>query len=70
MPYHEWRTFCNLGNAISRDIAGRKFQHGGDEKTEIIDLCSLGKAEAAGNVNSKHLKVEWRIRSRKDRKED
>lgn len=57
MPYHEWRAFHNLGNTISRDTAGRTFQHGGEEKTEVTDLCSLGKAEAAGNVNLKQIRV-------------
>lgn len=61
------RIFFNLGNAITSDTWGRKFQPR-EGKTEIIDLCSCGRAEAAENVNlMKQLKLQWRIRSRKER---
>lgn len=63
---YESRIFCNLGNAITRDTGGRKFQPR-EGKIEIIDLCSLGTAEAAGNMNlMKQPKLQWRIRSRKE----
>lgn len=62
------RIFCNLGNTVTRDTGGRKFQPRGEGKTEIIDLCFLGKAEAADNTNlMKQPKLQWRIRSRKER---
>lgn len=59
----EVKALFNLWEAITGDTAGTKFQHGGEEKIEIIDLCSLGNAKAAENMNPvKQSEVEWRIR--------
>lgn len=64
----ESRIFCNPGNTITRDTGGRKSQPRGEGKREIIDLCSLGRAETAENMNlMKQPKLQQRIRSRKER---
>lgn len=48
----ERRVLRNREETIMGDTVGTKFQHGGEEKTEIIDFCLLGNAEAAETTNS------------------
>lgn len=48
----ERRVLRNWEETIMGDTAGTAFQHGEEEKTEIIDFCLLGNAEAAETTNS------------------
>lgn len=48
----ERRVLHNWEETIMGDTEGTKFQHGGEEKTEIIDFCLLGNAETAETMNS------------------
>lgn len=48
----ERRVLHNWEETIMGDTEGTKFQHGREEKTEIIDFCLLGNAETAETMNS------------------